>query len=134
MLLDGSILDLADVEAKIKGFLALAEDVDSNVQQACAEFEIVLASVFRLLAGNRSSRYWRLDDFWCDSMSRSGDVVTLRGIPYWLSGGERCDRFQIDVALGKEPLFYSFKFTNSMTGEQLLYVGKTSDGWLVKGF
>lgn len=63
-------------------------------------------------------------------MSRSDDVVTLCGIPYWLSGGERCDRFQIDVALGKEPLLYSFKFTNSMTGEQLLYVGKTSDGWL----
>ena len=84
--------------------------------------------MFRLLAGNRSSRYWRLDDFWCDSMSRSGDVVTLCGIPYWLSGGERCDRFQIDVALGKEPLLYSFKFTNSMTGEQLLYVGDV--GWL----
>jgi len=35
MLLDGSILDLGDVEAKIKGFLASGEDVDSNVQQAC---------------------------------------------------------------------------------------------------
>jgi len=51
MLLDGSILDLADVEAKIKGFLASGEDVDSNVQQACAEFEIVLASVLRSWLG-----------------------------------------------------------------------------------
>jgi hypothetical protein len=133
MLLDGSTLDLGDVEAKIRAFLVAAEDVDSNAQRACGQFEIVLASVFRLLAGNRSSRYWQLDDFWCDSVSRSGDVITLRGVPYWLSGGDGCDRFRLDVALGEEPLLYSYKFTKSATDEQVLYVGKTPDGWLVNG-
>jgi hypothetical protein len=133
MLLDGSTLDLSDVEAKIRSFLAFAVDVDANAQRACAQFEIVLASVLRLLAGNRSTRYWQLDDFWCDSVVRSGDVVTLSGVPYWLSGGDGCDRFRLDVALGQEPLLYSYKFTKAATDEQLLYIGKTPDGWVVTG-
>jgi hypothetical protein len=57
----------------------------------------------------------------------------LRGVPYWLSGGDGCDRFRIDVALDTNPLLYSYKFTNSMTDEQVLYVGKTPDGWRVNG-
>jgi hypothetical protein len=133
MLLDGSNLDLDDVEARITGYLTSAEEVDSNVHRACAQFEIVLAGVLRLLPGNRQSRYWGLDDFSCDSISRIGDVVTLQGVPNWLSGGGGCDQFRLDVALDTNPLLYSYKFTNSMTGEQVLYVGKTPDGWLVNG-
>lgn len=133
MLLDGSALDQDDAEAKVIGLLASAKDVDSNVQRACGEFEIVLAKVLSLLPGNRSSRYWQLDDLLCDSMSRAGDVVTMRGIPHWLSGGEGCDRFRLDVALDKEPLLYSYKFSNGLTGKQVLYVAKTPDGWLVNG-
>jgi hypothetical protein len=133
MLLDGANLDLGDVEVRINGYLTSAEELDSNVHRACGQFQIVLANVLRLLPGNRQSRYWDLDDFSCDSMSRSGDVVTLRGVPYWLSGGDGCDRFRIDVALDTNPLLYSYKFTNSMTDEQVLYVGKTPDGWRVNG-
>src|SRR5258708_34127243 len=133
MLLDRSILDLGDEEAKITGFLASAEEVDLKVHRACEPFDIVLAKVLRLLAANQSSRYWQLDDLSCNSMSRSGDVVTLHGVPYWLAGGEGCDRFRLDVALGKEPLLYSYKFTNSVTGEQVLYLGKTPNAWIVNG-
>jgi len=133
MLLDGTNLDLGDVEAKIAGYLTSAEAMDSNVHCACQQFEIVLANVFRLLPGHRESRYWDLDDFSCDSMSRSGGVVTLQGVPNWLSGGGGCDRFRLDVALDTSPLLYSYKFTKSLTDEQVLYVGKTPYGWLVNG-
>jgi hypothetical protein len=131
MLLDGSNLDLGDIEANIAGFLASAEEVDASVHRASEQFEIVLAKVLRLLPGNCRCRYWQLDDLSCDSMSRRGDVATLAGVPNWLSGGEGCDRFRLDVSLDKDPLLYSYKFTNSATGEQVLYLGKTPDGWLV---
>jgi hypothetical protein len=39
MLLDGSTLDLGDVEAKIRSLLSSAVDVDSNVQRACEQFD-----------------------------------------------------------------------------------------------
>jgi hypothetical protein len=131
MLLDGSNLDLGHIEAKIADFLASAEKVNASVHRAAEQFEIVLAKVLRLLPGNCRCRYWDLDDFWCDSISRCGDVASLGGVPNWLSGGEGCDRFRLDVSLDTDPLLYSYKFTNSATGEQVLYLGKTPDGWLV---
>ena len=134
MLLDGSKPDLGDVEATIRGLLATAEEVvDSNVADACSQFEIILASVCRFVPGHFQCRYWSLDDFYCTSVSRGDDVVTLQGVPYWLSGGQGCDRFRLDVALQTQRTLYSFKFTNSMSGEQLLYVGKTRSGWLING-
>ena len=133
ILLDGSDLALSETEAKIAASLASATDVDANVYRACEQLEVVLANVLRLLAGNRQSRYWQLDDLSCTSFGRAGDVVTLQGIPNWLRGGEGCDRFCIDVALDTSPLLYSYKFTRSVTDEQLLYVGKTPTGWLVHG-
>jgi hypothetical protein len=72
-------------------------------------------------------------DFSCTTISRVGDVVTLRGVPNWLSGGDGCDRLRIDVALDANPLLYSYKFTNSVTNDQILYVGKTPTGWIVNG-
>ena len=69
----------------------------------------------------------------CTSFSRAADIVTLKGIPNWLSGGDGCDRFRIDVALDKAPLLYSYKFSKSSTDEQVLYVGKTPTSWLVNG-
>jgi hypothetical protein len=133
MLLDGTNLNLRDVEAKIAEHLTSVEEVESNAERACQQFEIVLANVLRLLPGNRRSRYWDLDGFSYDSMSRCGGVVTLQGVPYWLSGGDGCDRFRIDVALETKPLLYSYKFTNSMADEQVLYVGKTPEGWHING-
>ena len=133
MLLDASNLDLDDVEAKIKDLLASTVNMDSNGQQACEQFGIAFVKVCRLLPGNRRPRYWQPDDFSCDSVSRSGDIVTLLGASNWLSGGDGCDRFRLDVALDKNPLLYSCKFTNSVTGEQVLYVGKTPGGWVVNG-
>src|SRR5687768_14231014 len=112
MMLDGTNLNLGDVEARITGYLTSAEEMNFNVHRACEQFEIVLPNVLRLLPGNRQSRYWDLDDLSCDFMSRSGGVVTLQGVPNWLSGGDGCDRFRLDVALDTNPLLYSYKFTN----------------------
>ena len=133
MLLDVGNLDLGDAEAEIATFLRSGVDVDSNGQPACDQFGIVLAKVLRLLPGNRETRYWDLDDFSCDSAVRAGDLVTLQGYSNWLRGGGDCDRFRLDVALDQVPILYSFKFMNSTTGNQVLYVGKTPEGWLVNG-
>ena len=106
-------------------------DVDLNGQRACEHFGLVLAKLFRLLPSNSQIRYWDLDDFSCDFANRTGDVATLQGTSSWLAGGEDCNRFRLDVALDKIPLLYSCKFTNSTTGKQVAYVGKTSEGWLI---
>ena len=133
MILDAPSLDLSDVESKIAGLLAAPLDAVANVQRACEHFGFVLENVLRLLPGNQPARYWDLDDISCDSANRTGDVVTLQGTCDWLSGSEDCDRFRIDIALGQEPLLFAYKFTNSATGKQLLYVGKTPEGWLING-
>jgi hypothetical protein len=133
MLLDATSLDLDRVEKEIADLLASPVDPDSNGQGACDQFGLVLAKVFRLLPSNVQPRYWDLDDFSCDSANRIGNVVTLEGTSYWLAGGKDCDRFRVDVALDSKPLLYSYKFTNRWTGKQLLYVGKTPEGWLVNG-
>jgi hypothetical protein len=133
MLLDAPTLDLGDAEAKIAFLLRGAVDVESNGQHACDQFGIVLARVLRALPSNRQARYWDLDDLACDAAARAGDVVTLRGTSTWLAGGSDCDRFRLDVALDQGSLLYSYKFTNSVTGSQILYVGKTPDAWLING-
>ena len=115
MLLDGSSLDLRDVESKIAGFLGGADKLDSSVQSACVQFEVVLTNVLSLMSRKHPLRHWCLDDLYCDSFDRSDQVATLRGTSYWLSGGEGCDRFRLDVALDKDPLLYSYKFTDNMT-------------------
>jgi hypothetical protein len=102
--LDGLNLSLHDAEAKIVSLLASAQDVDSNVLSACEQFEIILPDVLRLLAGNRQSRYWQLDDLSCDFISRTQDIVTLKGFSNWLSGGDGCDRSRLDVSLNHRPL------------------------------
>ena len=124
-------LDLGDLEAKIASLLAAGVDPDSSGQRACEQFALVLDKVFRVLPGNGQTRYWDLDDLFCDSADRTGDVVTLTGSSSWLTGGGDCDRFRIDVALHQKPLLYSYKFTNSLTDKQILYVGKTPEGWLI---
>jgi hypothetical protein len=126
-------LDLEDIEAKIANLLAAGVDADSNAQRACEQFALVLDKVFRALPGNRQIRYWDLDDLSCDSADRTADVVTLRGSASWLAGGGDCNRFRVDVALDQQPLLYSYKFTGGLTDKQLLYVGKTSEGWLING-
>lgn len=133
MLLDGSNLDLVEIESKIIQYLKDAEELDSNVQNACAQFEMTLAKLLRLLPGNCPWRYWDLDDFYCNGFHRRDQIVTLKGVPYWLSGGEKCNSFRIDVDIDKDPLLYSFKFKNSKSGKQILYIGKISDGWVVNG-
>lgn len=65
--------------------------------------------------------------------SAGASRLPLRGVANWLRGGVGCDRFRIDVALDKSPLLYSFRFTNSTTEQQILYVGKTPTGWLAHG-
>jgi hypothetical protein len=131
MLIDASSIDVDDVETKIADLLASPVDLDSNGQRACEQLGLVLAKVCRLLPSNRQTRYWDLDDFSCDFVNRTGHVVTLQGISSWLAGGEDCDRFRVDVALDKMPLLYSYKFTNSTTGKQIAYVGKTPEGWFI---
>jgi hypothetical protein len=131
--LDGSDLALRGPETEIAARLASAADVDANVQRACEQFEFILANVLGLLGGDRQSRYWDLDDFTCTTFSRVADVITLEGVPNWLSGGDGCDRLRIDVALDANPLLYSYKFTNGVTNDQVLYVGKTPKGWIVNG-
>jgi hypothetical protein len=133
MLVVAPNLDLGDLEDKIASLLAAGVDPDSHGQGACEQFALVLDKVFRLLPGNRQTRYWDLDDLSCDSADRTGDVVTLAGSSSWLAGGGECDRFRIDVALDQQPLVYSYKFTSSLTDKQILYVGKTPEGWLVNG-
>lgn len=133
VVLDGSNVSRHEAEANIVSLLASAQEVDSKVLSACEQFEILLADVLRLLAGNRRSRYWQLDDLSCDFISRTRDVVTLKGVSNWLSGGDGCDRFRLDVSLNSKPLLYSYKFMNSISNEQILYVGKTPSGWLVNG-
>ena len=133
MAIEALHLDLSEVEAEITSLLGSAVDVDSNGQLACEQFGILLANVFRSLPGNRPTRYWDLDDLSCDSADRIGEVVTLQGTSNWLTGGEGCDRFRLDIALDSHPLLYSCKFTHNVTGEQVLYVGKTPEGLLING-
>lgn len=133
MLLDGSNLGLCDFESKIIRYLADAEEPDSSVHNACYQFGIVLHKVLRCLPGKYPWRYWSLDEFCCDGFRRRDQVVTLQGIPYWLPDIGECDFFRIDVALDKEPLLYSYKFKKSKSGKQILYIGKTLDGWIVNG-
>ena len=131
--LDSSGLALRGLETEITACLLSAAEVDANVRRACEQFEVILANVLRLLGGDRQSRYWDLDDFSCTTFSRVADVVTLEGVPNWLSGGDRCDRLRIDAALEAKPLLYSYKFSNRVTNDQILYVGKTPKGWIVNG-
>lgn len=133
MFLDSLSLDLDGIETRIANLLASPVEVDSSGQRVCEQFGLVLARVFRLLPSNCQMRYWDLDAFSCDSATRTGDVVSLQGSSIWLSGGEDCERFRLDIALDTMPLLYSYKFTNSRTGKQILYVGKTPEGWLISG-
>ena len=132
MLIESNVV-FEDLEANIGSLLAGAEDLDSNVHFACGQFGVILDGVLRLLPGNQKWRYWFLDDFDCNRFCRRDQIVTLLGSAYWLSGGEECDSFRLDIALDKEPLLYSYKFTKSKSGEQMLYIGKTPDGWVVNG-
>jgi hypothetical protein len=133
MAIDALHLDLSEVEAEITTLLGSAVDVNSSGQLACEQFGILLANVVRSLPGNRPIRYWELDDLSCDSADRISDLVTLQGTCNWLTGGDGCDRFRLDIALASHPLLYSCKFTHSVTGEQILYVGKTPEGLLING-
>jgi hypothetical protein len=48
--------------------------------------------------GSNPSLY---QSFWAmaSDVYREGQVVTLQGIPYWLSGGERCDYFRLQESM-----------------------------------
>ena len=94
-------LDLGDLEDKIASLLAAGLAPDSHDQRVCEQFAFVLDKVLRVLPGNRQTRYWDLDDLTCDSVDRTGHVVTLAGSSSWLAGGGDCDRFRIDVAQGR---------------------------------
>jgi hypothetical protein len=133
MLLDSSSLDLDDLEAEIASLLGAEEEVEAVRDRFCGLLEVILARVLRRVPGNRRCRYRDLDDLSCDLMNRADDVTELSGVATWLSGGEQCDYFRIHVALGGKPLLYSYKFINSATAEQILYVGKTPRGWLING-
>jgi hypothetical protein len=130
---NASNLDFSETEARITDLLAGAQELDSSVHSAIASFEAILCDVLGLLCRKHSWRYWHLDALCCDSLSRSNEVVTLQGTSDWLTGGDGCELFRLDVALGTDPLLYSFKFTNSKSGKQTLYVGKTPSGWVVNG-
>jgi hypothetical protein len=133
MLIDDCDPAVGHAEAKIRSSLVKAQELDSNVDAACDQFEVILVKVLRMMPGNCEWRYWSLEELCYDSFARSDHVVTLQGLPYWFSDVEGCDRFRIDVALDTDPLLYSFKFSNGTSGEQLLYVGKTPQGWVVNG-
>jgi hypothetical protein len=130
---DASTLDLSEPEAKIIELLAKAEEPSVQVQTACAYFDRILSSVFSLLAKDQPWRYWGLDDLWCEVVQRREQVITMQGTAYWLEGGSGCERFRLDVDLTTDPLLYSYKFSDRRRGKQVLYVGKTPDGWVING-
>lgn len=130
--LDFLDLDMSDVEAKILTSLVAGKNLEVNGQPACEQFAIILVNVLRTLPTARHTKHWDLDDLSCDAVKQSGQVVALRGTSNWLSGGEGCEQFRIDI-LTQTPLLYSFKFTKTATSEQVLYVGKTPTGWIVNG-
>ena len=133
MLLSAPELDVSDSEARIKALLASAQDLDDDVHDVCWHFGDILMRVLRSSPGDREWRYWSLDDLVPKSVSRSGNVMTLSGLAWWLSGGDGCQRFRLDVALDTEPLLYSYKFLDDGLTKQVLYVGKRPDGWLLNG-
>ena len=107
MLLSAPELDVSDSEARIKALLASAQDLDDDVHDVCWHFGDILMRVLRSSPGDREWRYWSLDDLVPKSVSRSGNVMTLSGLAWWLSGGDGCQRFRLDVALDKEAAFQS---------------------------
>lgn len=133
MLLNHLSLDFAETEDRISRLLSVATEPNDDVQTACRYFEGILSCVFASLEKGHRWKRWGLDDLWCEHLSRRENVVTLQGTPYWLTGGDDCSEFKVDVALDTHPLLYSYKFTHRKKGKQVLYVGKTPDGWLLNG-
>ena len=115
-------------ESEVSRLLQIGAPLDDNTQHACGHFDRIIGEVFSS-CGEHPWSWWCVDDLWCESLSFIGSVATLTGIVYWLEGGDRCDRFRVDVDLSLEPLLYSYKFICSRTSKQTLYVAKTPQGW-----
>lgn len=132
-------VDLTDREDRIRDLLTDAQDPDENVQNACGNLDRILSYVFNSLEKGDPRRGWCVDDLWCVAVKCAGSKVTLQGPSYWLVGGLNCEWFQVDVALDKDPLLYSYKFTSGQYSKigtktrPVLYIGKHPKGWTVNG-
>lgn len=101
MAIDALHLDLSGVEAEITNLLGSAVRPTRVRAVRARPRERV-----PFLAWRASDSIRDLDDLPCDSADRIGDVVTLQGTSNRLTGGDGCDRFRLDIALGSLPLSY----------------------------
>ncbi len=131
MKLDTLAYNIDEYEHSISEIMLKNELAEGDIKSICLSFEQVVGSVLMSMKGTGYCR-WGVDDFLVEQWQSKEDGITLRGVVYWLVGGDGCDLFQIDVAKGTDILLYSFKFSQcKRIIKQTLYIGKTYNGWII---
>lgn len=73
---------------------------------------------------------WASGGYEFEDCEEFSDKSRLRGAALW-EAGEHRERLVLDVARTREPFLYSVKFFAAQGSEQLLYVARDLEGWLV---
>lgn len=120
--------DKEELEAILANYTSKTEMSDENLRSIGDCLSLILCRVFSEIIDRQD---WSVDGMSAYVHSMSKEKLTLRGKVYWFSGDSRCVNYQVDIARTTSRLLYSFKFRDKIE-RQLLYAGKTQDGWEIK--
>lgn len=122
-------LAIEESENSICEIIALSETTKEDWNTVCHFLGGILTEYFSRQERETSLRSWTVDDMYADKVELFSKEVTLNGPIHWLGGGSECVYYQVDIACNTVPLLYSYKLQNNRW-KQVMYIGKTFNGWM----
>lgn len=123
-------MEIEECENLISRIIAKPEVSKRDWNLVSASLGRILTNVFTKQGKETGLRSWSVDDMHADKVEVCDEKITLRGVIHWLGGGSNCVYYQVDLSRDTKPMLYSYKLKNKHW-KQVMYVGKTFNGWIV---
>lgn len=128
--MEKSSREIEESESKIAQLMLTEEITHESAQRIGDLLGRILSSYFSTLDRDTGMKGWSVDDMYPTEIRSVSNKITLSGDIHWLSGGDTCKHFQADIAKDIDPMLYSVKLKNKKFN-QVLYIGKTNNGWIL---
>jgi len=124
-------ITIENMEVSISEVVNKPDVADADMNYISGLLGRILTNIFASQERETGLRSWTVDDMYPSEIQINTRKISLTGGISWLCGGGICVRYQADIARDTDPLLYSVKL-KTKHDRQIMYIGKTYEGWVFR--